>query len=214
MLWSKQAIRSKDAHPRSEGGTQRLQALSDGVFAIAMTLLVLDLSTGDGHQSVAAILHGQLTHLLLYVESMVVLGVLWFGHRNGFEYVRRTDHVHTWLNLALLATVALLPWTTGLVAGHLFDPLALTVYNGGLLLVTGLDAATWWYATGPTRLAGDLPDRVVRVSRWLTLLPVTTYALAMALAWLSVWPSLALDVLLPLLPISGLSYRLQYRFSR
>lgn len=161
MVRSKEMpARTRDAHPRSEGGTQRLQALSDGVFAIAMTLLVLDLSTGGGHEPVAAILRGQATHLLLYAESMVVLGVVWFGHRNAFEYVRRTDHVHTWLNLGLLATVALVPWTTGLVAGHLLDPLALTVYNASLLLVT------------------------------------------------------ALDVLLPLLPISGLSYRLQYRYSR
>ncbi|GAA3514743.1 TMEM175 family protein [Actinocatenispora rupis] len=204
----------RTAHPRSEGGTQRLQALSDGVFAIAMTLLVLDLSTGDGHGSVAAVLHGQATHLLLYAESMVVLGVLWFGHRNGFEYVRRTDHVHTWLSLALLAVVALLPWTTRLVAAHLLDPLALTVYNASLLLVTGLDAATWWYATGPAALVADMPGRMVRVSRRLTLLPVGTYLVATGVVWLSVWPTLALDVLLPLLPISGLSYRLQYRFTR
>jgi hypothetical protein len=53
---------------------------------------------------------------------MLVLGALWFGHRNAFEYIRRTDHPHTWLTLAMLAFVAVVPWTTALVAQHRHSP--------------------------------------------------------------------------------------------
>ena len=48
---------------------------------------------------------------LLYFLSMLELGALWFGHRNAFEYIRRTDHPHTWLSLAMLTLIPLRPWT-------------------------------------------------------------------------------------------------------
>lgn len=206
-------LRARDVHPRSEGGTHRLQALADGIFAIAMTLLVLDLPTSTHGGSTGDVLRTALPHLLLYVDSMMVLGVLWFGHRNAYEYVRRTDHPHTWLSLALLALVALVPWSTGLVAAHRDAP-AVSVYNVNLLLVVLLDASTWWYATGPAALVTDLPARMVRVSRLLTLVPVAGFVIAIGLGWLTPWAALGLDIALPLLAITGVTYRLQYRLTR
>ena len=202
-------------HPRSEGSTGRLQALADGFFAVAMTLLVLDLSTGEGTGlPVSAVLRGAWPHLLLYFDSMLVLGALWFGHRNAFEFVRRTDHPHTWLTLAMLAFVALVPWTTALVAQHLRDPLAVTAYTVNLILVTAFDAAAWLYATGRSGLAQGMTPRLVWISRVLACVPVAGFVLATGLTWLSTWAALALVVALPLIPITGVSYRVQYRLSR
>jgi uncharacterized membrane protein len=207
--------RPRAVNPRSEGSTGRLQALADGVFAVAMTLLALNLPIGLGSGGpVTSVLRAGLPHLLLYFISMLALGVLWFGHRNQFEYVRRTDHPHTWLNLAVLAFVPLVPWTVSVLAGHVADPLAVTAYNANLVMLTGLDAATWWYATRRGGLAGSLPKGMIRVSRELTLIPPVGFLLAIALARLSTWTALALDVALPLVPITGLSYRIQYQLSR
>jgi uncharacterized membrane protein len=207
--------RKQGFHPRSEGSIDRLQALSDGFFAVAMTLLVLDLSSGEGtSQPVSGVLHGTLPHLLLYFDSMLVLGALWFGHRNAFEFVRRTDHPHTWLTLAMLAFVALVPWTTALVAQHIHEPLAITVYTANLAIVTALDAAAWWYATGRPQLATGMTPRLVRVSRLLGCVPVAGFVLATGLTWLSTWAALAVVVALPLLPVTGVSYRVQHRLSR
>jgi uncharacterized membrane protein len=200
------------SHPRSEGTTGRLQALTDGFFAVAMTLLVLNLPN-DVRQSTAAALSHALPHLLLYFDSMLVLGVLWFGNRNAFEYVERTDHPHTWLSLGVLAFVALVPWTTGLAASRLHDPLAVTIYTLNLVIITALDAATWLYATGRASLTARMTPEFTRVSRLLTAIPVTGLVLATGLAWASTWAALAIVVALPLLPISGLSYRLQHRLS-
>jgi uncharacterized membrane protein len=157
---------SHDSHPRSEGSTRRLEALADGFFAVAMTLLVLDLSAGEGSSApVPQLLRSSLPHLLLYFDSMLVLGALWFGHRNSSEFVRRTDHPHTWLTLGTLAFVALVPWTTALVAHHIRSPLAITVYTVTLAIATGLDGAAWLYATGPARLAMDMTPQFLRISR-------------------------------------------------
>ena len=200
------------SHPRSEGTTGRLQALTDGFFAVAMTLLVLNLPN-DLHEPTSAALRHALPHLLLYFDSMLVLGVLWFGNRNAFEYVERTDHPHTWLSLGVLAFIALVPWTTGLAASRLHDPLAVTIYTVNLVIITALDAASWLYATGPGNLTARMTPEFTRVSRLLTAIPVTGLVLATGLAWASTWAALAVVVALPLLPISGLSYRLQHRLS-
>lgn len=204
-----------DADPRSAGSTTRLQALADGIFAVAMTILALSLIDDAGSRGTAAeVLSGGLAHLLLYFISMLALGALWFGHRNSFEYVHRSDHPYTWLTLAMLAFIPLVPWTMSVLARHLSDPLAMTAYNANLVLVTGLDAATWWYATGSTELAGHLPARLIQVSRELAVVPPAGFLLATGVSWLSTWAALALDIALPLLPVTGLSYRVQYRLSR
>jgi uncharacterized membrane protein len=203
------------SHPRSEGSTGRLQALTDGFFAVAMTLLVLNLPVGDPRAptSAWAVLSQAWPHLLLYFDSVLVLGVLWFGNRNAFEYVERTDHPHTWLSLGVLAFVALVPWTTGLAASHLHDPLAVTIYAVNLLIATVFDAATWLYATGRGRLTARVTPEFTTVSRRLTAVPVAGMALATGLAWASTWAALAIVVTLPLLAISGLTYRVQHRLS-
>jgi uncharacterized membrane protein len=201
------------SHPRSEGTTGRLQALTDGFYAVAMTLLVLNLPVGTRSQTTSAVLSQAWPHLLLYFDSILVLGVLWFGNRNAFEYVERTDHPHTWLSLGVLAFVALVPWTTGLAASRLHDPLAITVYTVNLVLATAFDAATWLYATGRGHLTARTSPEFTRVSRRLTAVPVTGMALATVLAWASTWAALATVVALPLLAISGLTYRVQHRLS-
>ncbi len=163
--------------------------------------------------STSAVLSQAWPHLLLYFDSVLVLGVLWFGNRNAFEYVERTDHPHTWLSLGVLAFVALVPWTTGLAASHLHDPLAVTIYTVNLLIATVFDAATWLYATGRGRLTARLTPEFTTVSRRLTAVPVGGLALATGLAWASTWAGLAIVVTLPLLAISGLTYRVQHRLS-
>jgi uncharacterized membrane protein len=204
----------RDVTARSEGSTRRLEALADGFFAIVMTLLVLDLSTGEAGESVTAVLRGEATHLLLYFDSLLALGVLWFGNRNAFTFVHRTDHPHTWLNLAMLGFVGLVPWTTSLAAQHLHDPLAVSVYTANLVVITLLDAVTWLYATGRGNLATGLSEGARQVSRRLVFLPVVGFTIALGLAWVNTWAALALDAVLPLLPVLGVTYRLQYRLSR
>jgi len=100
------------------------------------------------------------------------------------------------------------------VAQHVTDPLALTVYNANLAIISTLDAAAWWYAIAGSRLTDRLPAAFARVSTRLAVVPAIGFMLAIGLAWLWAPAALAIDVALPLLPVTGASYRLQYRLSR
>lgn len=180
-----------------------------------MTVLALGLPDGAGTgRPVADVLRAGLPHLLLYFVSMLALGALWFGHRNTYEYVLRTDHPHTWLSIATLTFIPLVPWTVSVLAQHVTDPLALTLYNANLVIISTLDAIAWWYAIDGNRLTGRLPEEFARVSTRLAAVPAVGFLLAIGLAWLSAPVALVIDVALPLLPVTGASYRLQYRLSR
>jgi uncharacterized membrane protein len=121
----------------------RLEAFSDGVFAIAITLLVLDLKVpppGSGH----------LGHELLqnwpsyaaYVVSFFTIGIIWINHHAAFSRLRAVDHSILIWNLALLMTVGILPFTTELMAEYLKESsgegLAAAIYAGSFLLMGGV----------------------------------------------------------------------------
>src|SRR5262252_5081595 len=98
---------------------QRVQALADGVFAIAMTVLVLGIQVpeGGGGADLRARLWALGPRLASYVLSFVMLGVLWIGHHYQFHYIRRTDRALLWLNLVFLLAITFLPFSTGVLAG-------------------------------------------------------------------------------------------------
>ncbi len=109
----------------------RLIALSDGIFAIAMTLLVLDVSVPDGldHAGFARALHQAWPHLGTYALSFALIGAVWRDHRRIFHLVRRADGRVSRLNLTLLGFSALLPFPTALLADYGgTEPLAVTLY--------------------------------------------------------------------------------------
>jgi len=101
--------------------TSRIEAFSDGVFAIAITLLVLTLQVPD--------VHGGLWHALLdewpqfagYLTSFAIIGIMWVNHHSMFRMIVRSDRILLFLNLLLLLWTALLPFPTNLIARYLGD---------------------------------------------------------------------------------------------
>ena len=194
---------------RAPGGltTSRIEAFTDGVFAIVITLLVLELK-------VPAIAGGrvaeELPHRLLdlwptflsYVISFVVVGVYWIGHHFMFHHIRRTDRALLWLNILFLLCVAFIPFPTALLGEYHSTQLAMVIY-GATLIVTGLALfAIWWYATSGHRLVDpDIDSRYVHASTHRILTGPIVYALAVAVSFISVGASLILFALMPLLYI-------------
>ena len=123
----------------------RLEAFSDGVIAIAITLLVLEIKVpvpADG----GAYLAGQLAHqwpsYAAYVVSFLTIGIIWINHHATIRRIRAADHTLLVFNLLLLLVVGVLPWTTALLAEYLREPhganLTAMIYGGSFLLVTML----------------------------------------------------------------------------
>jgi len=121
--------------------TNRLESFSDGVFAVAVTLLVLGIDVPHvGHRhSLGHQLVGNWPQYAAYVVSFTTIGIIWINHHAMIGRLRAADHMILILNLLLLMTVALLPFATDLIATYLRHPdgrsLAAVVYAGAYLLM-------------------------------------------------------------------------------
>jgi uncharacterized membrane protein len=140
-----------------EPGTGRLEAFSDGVFAIAATLLVLEFKARSGHD-----LGRQLLHLwpsyLAYVTSFVTIGIIWMNHHHTCSLMGRVDRTFLFLNILLLMTVAFLPFPTSLVAEHLRGEgaeAAALAYAATFVLMSVIYNSWWRYASGGRRLIAE-----------------------------------------------------------
>src|SRR5579872_6406909 len=146
-------------------GTGRLEAFSDGVFAIAATLLVLEFSVSSGRD-----LGHQLLHLwpayLAYVTSFVTIGIIWINHHHTVSLMERTDRTMLFLNNLLLLTIAFLPFPTKLVGDYLHhdgEQAAALAYAGTLVVMAVLHQVWWQYARRGRRLIGDaVPDSALK----------------------------------------------------
>jgi uncharacterized membrane protein len=174
--------------------TARLEALTDGVFAIAMTILVLELSVPNlvgGHSSAEhpASFGAMWEEFYVYVVGFLVLGIYWVLHKYMFHFIKRSDGVLTWLNILFLIMAALVPFSTkvllfnqGLVSSErtsasLFFEIT-TVSTILLLLVM------WRYATHRRRLVDEHIDvRVVGTLSWIIIIGVGLMVAGIALAF-------------------------------
>ena len=131
--------------------TTRTEAFSDGVFAIAITLLVLEIGVPAGAEDdLMAALLDQWPSYLAYIVSFATIGAVWFAHTVITEYLHHTTSVFARLNLLLLLVVSFLPFPTRLLAEYIGDSeparVAATVYGINLLLTSVLVSVLWRYA--------------------------------------------------------------------
>ena len=144
---------------------ERLAALSDGVFAVAMTLLVLDL-----HSPVVAAIHGEhdlwralvaLTpRLVMYLMSFLTLGIFWVGQQTQLNHLARSDRDLTWIHIGFLFAVALTPFSTTLLAEFFRFRLALILYWTNLLFLGVILYGSWGYAVRNSLLKQDIAPEV------------------------------------------------------
>ena len=175
----------------------RLEAFSDGVFAIAITLLVIEIRppTLDEGESLARALWEQWPHYLGYFLSFLVLGVMWINHHRILEPAQRVDGIVLVLNLNLLLWAVLIPFPTAVVADFLREggddaKTAVALYGAVILLAAIAFTALF---VGITRegIVDELPTPAqVRAARLRFGLGVAVYSGAFLLSFLS--PALAL----------------------
>jgi uncharacterized membrane protein len=143
----------------------RVLAFSDGIFAIAITLLTLKLEVRPGLHGSAFTreLRGLLPAIGAYALSYVILGQLWLTHHRIFSVIARVDRPLLTANLAFLGLIALLPFPVHLLADYHDRPLAVAVYALTFILAMLLQGWLWRYVTTPERrhlLKEPVPDEV------------------------------------------------------
>ena len=141
----------------------RIEALSDGVFAIAMTLLVLKLEVPEvmHHSSNEAMLGellGMTPVFATYVVTFLIAGGFWFLHQLTFHFIRQVDSLLVWINLLLLMLVALLPFSAGLMSHLFIHPVSQLFYYGNQFAIAALLNIHWHYAKRKALLHGGEPQ--------------------------------------------------------
>lgn len=191
---------------------QRLETLVDGVFAIVLTLLVLDIKAPDV-ASDAELFHSLLTlgsKLFSYLFSFLVLGIFWFGHQMESHYIHRSDRVHLWLNLLFLLGIAFLPFSASILGAHPFSRIAVIIYSSNLCAVGLVRYVHWQYVVQHRLISAVDPQLVRALSRAFLGTPIFC-CFAIGLSFLNVTLSL---VLLTLLMPLNVAFRISHLFHK
>ena len=205
MTDAAEAIARAIPRPEEEPSPARIEAFSDGVFAIIITLLVLDLRVPRedalGGQSLDAALMRQWPLYAAYVLSFLQVGVVWANHHTMFHYIRRSDHVLLVLNLLLLLCVAVLPFTTAMLAeyaraGHAERQLAAMVYSGALCAAGLFFSAMWQHALRAGLVSPRADPHRMQALRFHWMLVPLLYGLAFVIAWVDARLSIAIYIVL------------------
>jgi len=174
-------------------GTGRIETLVDGVFAIAMTLLVLELIPSSLNGGLSRSLIGIWPKFYAYTMSFLVLGIFWALHHSMFHYIRRSDEILLWLNILFLMFVALVPFSTAILGQHTTSRIAIALYGVNMMAVSLILGGIWWYATQRLRLVPrDIDPRLVRHRRVAFLVVPLGFALGIIFSFVSALLSLGL----------------------
>jgi uncharacterized membrane protein len=193
-----------------ESDTGRIEAFSDGVFAIAITLLIIEIGVPhlEGEPPGTTLPEALLRlwpSFLAYVISFLQIGVIWANHHNRFRFIERSDHGLLFVNILFLMCVAFIPFPTALLAEYLDGTAAEretagVIYAGTLAVTAVFFTLLWLYVAVNRRLVNrNLDPYLLRTMTRRYLLGMVAYLLVFLLAFVNVAASLALIVALALL---------------
>lgn len=194
---------------------ERLAALSDGIFAVAMTLLVLDLhvpvsgaiqseqplwvSETIQHELVLFQNLVKLTpNLLPYLMSFLTLGIFWVGQQTQLNHFTRSDRNLTWIHLVFLLAVTLMPFSTGLLAAFITFRLALVVYWLNILLLGAVLFVSWRYAHRSGLMKDEITAEIYAANERRIVIAQSLYAFGTLLCIINTYVSIAFIVLVQL----------------
>lgn len=181
----------------------RLEAFSDGVFAIAITLLVLTIAQPGNYRDLGHELVKQWPSYAAYAVSFAVIGIMWLNHHSIFAYFERIDRGLVYLNLALLMTVVFIPYPTGVFGQALQRGegmrTAAIAYSVTMVVNAYVWSALWLYASGRRRLlAESFPESQRPIATLLFSVGAVAYTVALGIAFVNAYACLAFHGLLAL----------------
>ena len=187
---------TEDAYP----DTGRIEAFSDGVFAVAITLLVFNIRLPElrsGGQLGEQLLT-QWTSYAAYVVSFVTVGIFWANHHHMFHFIKGSNHLLAMVNVLFLMCISFLPFSTSLAAAFVRSPgsrrTAVLVYVGTFLSSALLFTAVWLFAVWQRLIEQYLDSSAVRIMTRKYFSGVVSYFIAFATAFWSTTISLVIVV--------------------
>jgi len=181
--------------------TNRLEAFSDGVFAIAITLLVLEIDVPPSGSDLGRELLTLWPSYLAYVTSFIVIGAIWINHHAMFDHIVRADHTLLLLNTIHLMFIAFIPFPTAVLAQALHngtnEQIATSFYGGTLTVIGILVNFMWYHAAHEHRLLSEdiSPEEAKRNARRFLVGPVC-YGIGTIVALFVPWLALSFYIAL------------------
>jgi uncharacterized membrane protein len=165
-------------------------AFSDGLFAIAMTLLVVgigvpELTDGGSEGELLDALGGLAPEIISFFISFAVIGRYWVAHHQFFALLRAMDYGLVGINLVYLGFIAFLPFPTGLLGNYFENPISVASYGVAVAIVSGLEVVMFRHAYRAGLLKRDIPEQVYRWGRSASSLPVVFMLLSIPVAFVS-----------------------------
>jgi uncharacterized membrane protein len=182
---------------------ERLAALSDGIFAVAMTLLVLDLRAPATHlvqseHDLLRALLGLSPRIVVYVMTFMTLGIFWIGQQTQIHFLARSSRALAWIHLLFLFAVSLTPFSTSLLEEYTAYRTALLLYWLNILLLGAALYLSWSCATSTGLVRDDMPPEVPGAIRRRIVVAQALYAFGALLCVLGTAWSIAFIVLVQL----------------
>lgn len=193
--------------------TARLEALTDAVFAIAMTLLVLELKLPEAGGGDVLNLGNHLIRLLpnlaSFIISFVVLGWYWHAHHTLFQHLKHGSHKLLWLNIFYLLVISLVPFSAALLGRFHAEQIAVVVYSVNMLLAIFIHLLMWRHATRHKQLVEAWVDgRLVHFGSAVSSYAALGYLIAITVSFISNPGALVVLALIPVPFVLGLFFRL------
>jgi len=179
-----------------DSGLSRLEVFSDGVFAIAIAFLIIQVQVPRVENDLRLALMGEWPRYVAYVVTFVVIGSWWANHHDLFEHIALSDPMLMLLNTVHLMCICFMPFVTAVLATYVDKPVgartAVSIWVGILLLAAIAQNVVWLYASRAGLLRADVDQGYPSRRQRRGLVSVVGYGLALAVATVNVWASLAL----------------------
>lgn len=181
----------------------RLESFSDGIFAFAITLLVLTIAQPSDYRELAHQLASRWPSMIAYVVSFMVIGIMWLNHHSLFRHFEHVDRGLIYINMLLLMTITFLPYPAGVLGQALARGqgarTAAVVYAVTMAVNSWAWAALWLYASGRRRLLHeDFPEGERGIATLMFTVGVVMYTLAVGVAFVNAYAFLVLQGLFAL----------------
>lgn len=188
----------------NEISKSRIETLTDGVFAIVMTILVLEITVPQiSHSETAIELPKQLLKLWPVIQSygtsFIILGFFWIAHDYQFHYVKRANRTFLWITIFYLMFIAFVPFSTSLIGEYGDQQISVIIYAVNISIIGFWEYIRWKYATKDHQLVDSDLNRtfITKMSRRFLLGP-TIYLIAVAISFVSTQLSLVMFIATPL----------------
>ena len=185
----------------------RVEAFSDGVFAIVITLLILDIRVPDvDYSQLFASLVAVLPRMFAYVISFGVIGVYWLAHHQSLQLIGKLNGFLLWLNLVYLLAVSFMPFPTALLGRYPMQPIPIVIYGLNLILANTTGIMLTLYLRAHPELGSGLAHRASHKSFYLFGFVNASYVLAMLLGFVAPAVSYGIFVIVLLVVIVYYSF--------